>query len=70
LTFTIEGIPAHVLVDRAGLRGEGLVGLDEVEVVDDQPAFSSALREAGIGPVPMIADRRRRSPRRRCAPAA
>ena len=27
-------IPAHVLVDGAGLRGEGLVGLDEVEVVD------------------------------------
>ena len=25
-------VPAHVLVDRAGLGGEGLVGLDEVEV--------------------------------------
>src|SRR5271157_1375582 len=28
------GIPAEVLVDRAGLGGESLVGLDEVEVLD------------------------------------
>jgi len=28
------GVPAHVLVDRAGLRREGLVGLDEIEVAD------------------------------------
>ena len=29
----LRGIPAEVLVDRAGLGGEGLVGLDQVEVV-------------------------------------
>ena len=34
LTLTLRGIPAEVLVDRAGLRGEGLVGLDQVEVAD------------------------------------
>ena len=34
LTLTIDGIPAHVLVDGAGLRGEGLVGLDQIEVAD------------------------------------
>ena len=28
----LAGVPAEVLVDRAGLRGEGLVGLDQVEV--------------------------------------
>src|SRR5947199_110137 len=28
------GVPAHFLVDRAGLRRESLVGLDQVEVVD------------------------------------
>ena len=33
LTLTFVGIPAEVLVDRAGLGGEGLVGLDQVEVV-------------------------------------
>src|SRR5437879_5988301 len=27
-------IPAEILVDRAGLRGEGLVRLDQVEVLD------------------------------------
>src|SRR5262249_21625873 len=30
----LAGVPAEVLVDRAGLRSEGLVGLDEVEVAD------------------------------------
>src|SRR4051794_14316654 len=28
------GIPAEVLVHRAGLRGEGLIGLDQVEILD------------------------------------
>jgi hypothetical protein len=27
-------IPAHVLVDRAGLCGEGLVGFHEIEIAD------------------------------------
>jgi hypothetical protein len=27
----LGGIPAEVLVDRAGLRGEGLIGLDQIE---------------------------------------
>ena len=30
----LGGIPAEVLVDRAGLRGEGLIGLDQIEVAD------------------------------------
>jgi hypothetical protein len=48
-------IPAEILVDRAGLGGEGFVGFDQIEIADCfQPAFSSALRDAGIGPVPMI----------------
>ena len=29
----LGGVPAEVLVDRAGLGGEGLVGLDRFEVV-------------------------------------
>ena len=32
LTLTFAGVPAHLLVDRAGLRGEGLVDLHQVEV--------------------------------------
>jgi hypothetical protein len=47
--------PAHVLVDRAGLRGEGLVGLHEIEVLHPPAGLSSARREDGIGPVPMMA---------------
>src|SRR6476646_11569834 len=30
----LGGIPAQILVDRAGLRGEGLVGLDQIEIAD------------------------------------
>src|SRR5262249_28116615 len=30
----LRGVPAEVLVDRAGLRGESLVGLDQVEIAD------------------------------------
>ncbi len=30
----LRRIPAEILVDRAGLRGESLIGLDQVEVVD------------------------------------
>ena len=33
LTLTLRGVPAEVLVDRAGLRRERLVGFDQVEVV-------------------------------------
>ena len=29
----LAGVPAEVLVDRAGLRGERLVGLDQIEVL-------------------------------------
>src|SRR5271169_2680505 len=38
-------VPAEVLVDRAGLGGEGLVGLDEVEVLD----LPAGLLERGAG---------------------
>src|SRR5436190_12378950 len=30
----LGGIPAEILVDRTGLRGEGLVGLDQIEIAD------------------------------------
>ena len=51
----LVGVPAQVLVDRAGLRREGLVGLDQVEVVDRSSRPSSAPRaKPGSGPVPMI----------------
>jgi len=40
-------IPAHVLLTR-GLRREGFIRLDEIEILDLQPAFSSALRDAGM----------------------
>src|ERR1019366_5656476 len=30
----LGGIPAEVLVDRAGLRREGFIGLDQVEIAD------------------------------------
>src|SRR5262249_32170274 len=30
----LRGVPAEVLVDRAGLRGERLVGLDQIEIAD------------------------------------
>ena len=28
----VRGVPAHVLVHGAGLRGEGFVGFDEIEI--------------------------------------
>ncbi len=53
LTFTLSGVPAQALVDRAGLRGERLVGLDQVEVLD-RPAglLERLLATAGSGPCP------------------
>ena len=49
-------IPAEILVDRASLRGKGLVGLDQVEIVDATSRPSSApCGSPGSGPVPMIA---------------
>jgi len=49
LTLTLRGIPAEILVDRATLRGKGLVGFQIEIVVCFQPAFFSAEREAGTG---------------------
>ena len=51
----LAGVPAEVLVDGAGLRREGLVGLDQVEVVGLPAGLLRAAREAGIGPEPMMA---------------
>ena len=48
-------IPAKFPVDRNRLGGERLIGLDEIEILDVPAGLVSALREAGIGPVPMIA---------------
>ena len=36
------------------LRGEGLVDLEDVDVVELDPAFASAFCTAGTGPMPMI----------------
>jgi hypothetical protein len=47
LTLTLRGIPAEILVNRATLRGKGLVGFQIEIVVCFQPAFFSAEREAG-----------------------
>ena len=40
----LRGIPAEVLVDRAGLRREGFIGLDQVEIADLSSRPSSARR--------------------------
>src|SRR5262249_18071303 len=48
------GVPAEILVHGAGLRGEGFIGLHEIEVANIPAGFLSAAREEGIGPVPMI----------------
>ena len=71
LTLTLSGVPAEILVDRAGLRGEGLVGLDQVEVVD-RPA-GLLQRHARGRDRPGAHDRRidpGGAPRRRCGRAA
>ena len=48
-------VPADIAVHRNGLGRKGLVGLDKVEVLTFQPAFSRQRRVAGMGPVPMMA---------------
>ena len=63
LTLTLDGIPAEVLVDRAGLRREGLVGLDQIEIADvpagllqrgargrDRPGAHDLGIDAGLAP--------------------
>ena len=49
----LVGVPADALVDGAGLGGEGLVGFDEVEIVD-VPAglLERLLATPGSGPCP------------------
>ena len=46
-------IPAHVLVDRARLRGERFVDFHQIDLVGRPARFFSALREAGAGPMPI-----------------
>ena len=56
LTLTLRRVPAHLLVDRAGLRGERLVDLDQVEVGGlPAGALAAPCFDAGTGPMPMIA---------------
>ena len=46
-------IPAELLVDRAGLGGEGLVGFDQVEIVDRPAGLLQRLAGSpGSGPCP------------------
>ena len=39
----LVGVPAEALVDGAGLGGEGLVGLDQVEILDRPAGFLQRL---------------------------
>ncbi len=72
LTLTMSGFQPRSLLTRAGLGREGLVGLDEVEVVDRPAGLPSQRLARGRdrAPSPSRPDRRRPSPRRRCARAA
>ena len=49
----LVAIEAELLLDRQVLRGERLVDLDQIDVVEREPAFSSAIRVAGAGPMPI-----------------
>ena len=50
----LGGVEPEFLHHRAGLRREGFVGLDHVEVAHLQPALASASFVAGTGPMPMM----------------
>src|ERR1700682_6619989 len=52
----LVGIEAQIFTDRAGLRGEGLVGLDEVGVADRPAGFVQG--HAASGDRPTAHDRR------------
>ena len=60
LTLTFAGVPAHLLVDGAGLRGEGFVDLHQVEVAapSSRRVLQRLAATAGTGPMPMIAGSR------------
>ncbi len=52
-TFTLSSCgKAQISCDGNGLGGKGLIGLNQINVVDGQAAFASALRVAGMGPAP------------------
>ena len=56
--LTLRRIEAEPAADRQRLRGEGLVRLDHVEVLDRQAEpLAAACCTAGTGPMPMTSGR-------------
>ena len=54
LTLSLSGVDPELACRRDHLGREGLVDLDEVDVVDGEPGAGERLREASTGPRPMI----------------
>ena len=54
LTFSFSRVDAELARAVERLRGERLVELEEIDVLDLQPGGLSTLRTAGTGPMPMI----------------
>jgi hypothetical protein len=50
----LAGVPAHFLVDGAGLGGEGFVDLEQVQVGRLPAGALPAPCAAGTGPMPMM----------------
>ena len=50
----LGGVEAQDLGDRQGLGGEGLVGLDDIHLVQGQTGLFEGHGDAGIGPSPMM----------------
>jgi len=70
LDVDLGGVEAEPFIDRAGLRGKGFVGLDEIEIVGFPACLFNAAREEGMGPMPMTLGSTQRLPKTRCAQAA
>ncbi len=47
-------VPTHVLVDGTGLRGKGLVRLDQIQIANLPARLVQRLAAGKIGPTPMI----------------
>ena len=55
LTLTLLRVEPELAHDGQRLRGERLVELDEVDVVDAEAGALERRRDAGIGPRPIVA---------------
>jgi len=69
LTLTLR-CRSRALYCRAGLRGKGFVGLDEIEIVGFPACLFNAAREEGMGPMPMTLGSTPALAQTRCAQAA